>query len=102
MHHWYYTSNKLGPDGEELHHLGIARTPTFWSLWESVCDWVCSKIFRDRFCHRIAGPAMNAAEKRTVRFEEIPVSADWVERYYAWRGWDRPWWLDDDDEESDD
>lgn len=99
MHHWYYTSHKLGPDGVGLNHLGIARTPSFWAAWESICDWVCSKVFRDRWCHLIAGPAMDAAEKRTVRFEEtIPVSAEWVEHYHAWRGWERPWWLDEDED----
>lgn len=99
MQYWYYTTDKLDQDGERVHYLGIARTPTFWAAWETVCEWACTHIFRDRWCNHIAGPAMTAAEKRTERFETVPVPTDWMERYHAWRGMSC-WWIDDEEDDD--
>jgi hypothetical protein len=96
MRYWFYTSHKLGPDGEDVHHLGIARTPTIWAVWQDICEWVCTKVFRDRWCYVIAQPAVMAAEKRTEKLDEIQMSEDWTRRYFAWRGWST-WWVDEDE-----
>lgn len=92
MRYWYYVSTSQ----QNGHRFGVARTPTLWAAWEDICEWVCTKVFRDRWCHRIAGPAVTAAHNRTERFDEVLVSEDWARRYYAWRGMNA-WWVDEDE-----
>lgn len=101
-HHWSAVSTGWDDKDECYHHLTFRRTPAFWVAWETVCEWSCTHIFRDRWCHRIAGPAMSAAERRTDRVLRIPVSHEFAEGYYAWRGWDGDrrlacTWEDDDE-----
>lgn len=75
----------------------LVETPWLWSILETVAEKFCSWVLRDRWCSRVAGPAMVAAEKRSMR-HQVLITREQAIDIYKWHGWDTPFL---EDEETD-
>ena len=73
--------------GEDRASVVLTETPLLWMALETVADRFCAWVLRHRACHLVAGPAMEAAEKRTRKYT-IPISLTQAREIYVWLGLD--------------
>lgn len=79
------------------HALVLARTPWMWTKIADVAEWVCSYVFRDRWCLTIAGKAMKWAADRTEEYS-ITLTEQQAFEIHVWRYNELPWWTEEEDE----